>query len=383
MGVVLSRRVLGLACAFLNTGLSSVGFVLQRKAHLIKEQESIGRSSAAQSSVSRSPLWILGIVLTIAAALPDVAAYTLIPEVLCATVACFRLVVVCALGHVFLGEHLRQEDVRGISICTLGTVLCVIFGPGGDEGTSSTARLHHPKVVAYSVVGLGVLAVVLVIVHADSFPRVTRIWPALPSSKLYRFSLPVATALAYAVEKVFNTELGFIEKPENVFLEPLWLGMVIAVGALGITDFYLNTRAAERMPVHLFAPLTFAFATSLQCLQAMIIFDEFINMSFFGSLATLLGVGLALTGALLIQPSQYETNHRQMTPSHSSPGTPTSSKNKSEEPQADCWNAWAWTARARRGWTACQQTGQAVWMRNLKTALKKRRSYGNEQLHLV
>merc|ERR1719379_1163949 len=106
------------------------------------------------------------------------------------------------------------------------------------------------------------------------------------------------------MEKVFNTELGFVQRPENIFLEPLWLCMLGSIAALGLLDFYLNMRAAERMPVHLFVPLSFAFATCLQCLQAMFIFKEFVDMSVTSTSLTMLGAGMSLVGALMIQPSQ-------------------------------------------------------------------------------
>lgn len=40
-------------------------------------------------------------------------------------------------------------------------------------------------------------------------------------------------------------------------------------------DFYLNVRAAARMPLQVFLPVSFALATSLQFFQAMCIFGEF------------------------------------------------------------------------------------------------------------
>jgi len=341
------HRILGLALAFLNTALSSTGFVLQRKAHLVGDSSS-------------KTLSLIGVGLYIAAALPDVWAYTLIPQMLCATVACFRLVVVCVMGHVFLGEHLGRRDARSIAICTSGTILCVMFGPSGDVTPDENRQRHQGKVVAYSIVGLLVLGVFLVIAHADSLGWV------LASSKLYRFSLPIATALAYAVEKVFNTELGFVEKPQNIFLEPTWLCMVGMVALLGLTDFYLNMRAAGRMPVHMFVPLSFAFATSFQCFQAMVIFDEFADMSVFCCVMTSLGAGLALAGALLIQPRQLEsrdTVHRSPSQAQFSP--------KSKPIKV------AEEGRGAKSWAVCPQRAQKVWMRHLK----KRSS--SQELHLV
>lgn len=52
--------------------------------------------------------------------------------------------------------------------------------------------------------------------------------------------------------EVFNTEIGFVRPPNTlsgIFREPLWLCMVASIGALGATDFYLNLRAAAKMPV--------------------------------------------------------------------------------------------------------------------------------------
>lgn len=282
---------MGLICSFLNMALSSAGFVLQRKAHLMTER----------NYQSFQPLWLLGVILYIAAALPDIIAYALLPQVLCATIACFRVVVVCMLGHVFLGEHLGRGEAHNIGICTLGTILCVLFGPGDDDSLAvGPGDLKHPNVAVYSALGLLALGVFFVIAHGDSLG-----WLSC-DSKLYRFSLPFATALAYGVEKVFNTELGFVHKPKNIFEHPLWLTMAGMVALLGIADFYLNVRAAKRMPLFIFVPLSFAFSTSLQCLQAMVVFEEFTGMTPLDCSLTWLGVTLSLAGALRIQPPHLD-----------------------------------------------------------------------------
>jgi len=355
------HRFLGLACAFLNTGLSSAGFILQRKAHLISENGHTGQQQMRH----------LGIALYIVAALPDVLAYTMIPQVLCATVACFRLVVVCVLGHIFLEEHLQTKDARSIGVCTAGTMLCVLFGPGGDDKTAASmdsSNIYHPKVVIYSIVALSLLVVFLAIVHADSFGWI------VTDSKLYRYSLPVATALAYAVEKVYNTELGFIQRPQNILLEPMWLFMVIAVALLGLTDFYLNVRAAERMPVHLFVPLSFAFGHSLQCFQAMVIFDEFDDMTVFCSTMTLLGACLSLIGALMIQQTQFDAPEKQTSRSFSE-SPKNGSKKTFELPGGNgWWDSWyCWMIQ-------CLQQGNELCRR---CRHRTKTSYRSKVSHIV
>jgi hypothetical protein len=133
------------------------------------------------------------------------------------------------------------------------------------------------------------------IVHADSIGCLQ------PNSKLYKFALPFTTALACGVQKVFNTELGFMRMPENVLQEPLWLCMTASIAALGLLDFYLNLRAAQRMSVQVFVPCVFAFGIAFQCFQGMIVFAEFQDMSVECCVLTALGIFLALIGALIIQ----------------------------------------------------------------------------------
>merc|ERR1712070_430875 len=113
---------------------------------------------------------------------------------------------------------------------------------------------------------------------------------------------------------------------------------------LGLTDFYLNVRAAERMSVHLFVPLSFAFGTSLQCLQAMLIFDEFKGMTVFHSAMTLRGACLSLVGALMIRPPQFEARDRTVIP------VPTG-----ESPGRLEVNIRMCVRRSQRGFSICQQ----------------------------
>jgi len=80
--------------------------------------------------------------------------------------------------------------------------------------------------------------------------------------------------------------------------------MVGAVVLLGLTDFYLNMRAATRMRVSVFVPLAGAFNTCIQNFQAMFVLDEYANMSGFASCMTLFGAALSLGGALMIQVQQ-------------------------------------------------------------------------------
>jgi len=287
---------LGLALSLLNCLLSSVGITLQRKAQLLSEQG----SSLEPRSRSRL-LWAAGVFLYISAAAPDVLAYALVPQVVCTTVACFRLVLVTTLAHSFLQERVRRREVIGMACCSMGTSMCLMYGPRSSDAGPLVPRgeLCHPHVWTYLCVSSGVLVAALTVEHAGWFRE---------KQGMRSAALPLATGLAFALEKLFNTELGFVEAPrtlQGLADAPAWSCLVAATGALGLLDFYLNVRAASRMPLQVFLPVSFALATSLQFFQAMFIFGEFASMGPSRAALSIAGAVVALAGALLIQPPKF------------------------------------------------------------------------------
>mmetsp|Transcript_16502 Transcript_16502/g.47857 ORF Transcript_16502/g.47857 Transcript_16502/m.47857 type:complete len:324 (-) Transcript_16502:194-1165(-) len=288
-----SRFLVGLALALSNSLLSSFGFILQRKAQLLNE-----KSPCEEPYQRRHCLWAFGVALYILAALPDVVAYALIPQVVCTTVACFRLVLATFLAHKLLGEKVERRAALGMAACSIGTALCLVCGPrSADIGTTSwEGGPHHPHLWTYLGVTLGLLVALLVIEHSE--------WARLRRG-LRGMTLPLATGLGFAVEKVLNTELGFIRAPqhfEELLQAHLWCCMAASVGVLGLVDLYLNLRGAATMRVQLFLPLTFAFGTTLQFFQSAVIFNEFAELTQSRMALSGLGAVLALIGALLIQP---------------------------------------------------------------------------------
>eukprot|EP00933_Yihiella_yeosuensis_P005519 TRINITY_DN110041_c0_g1_i1.p1 TRINITY_DN110041_c0_g1~~TRINITY_DN110041_c0_g1_i1.p1 ORF type:complete len:369 (+),score=42.34 TRINITY_DN110041_c0_g1_i1:159-1265(+) len=298
------RWLLGVSMALLNCALSSAGFTLQRKAHLdAAEEQKLNPEKEPQQNWSL--LWLVGVTLYILAAVPDVIAYMLVPQVVCTTVACFRLVVVTVLAHYCLQEKAHSREVIGMMICSLGTGLCLRYSPMvSDEKVATSGQVYHPQVVTYVVVGLFFLSVLLLVEHADVL--------GCSSSGSGRarqcIVLPLATGLAFGLEKVFNTEIGFIDPPDcfdAVLHEPVWVLMLGSIAILGLTDFYLNLRGAKHLPVQVFVPSSFALATALQYFQSATIFREFEEMNTEEASLASLGAVLSLVGALCIQPPGF------------------------------------------------------------------------------
>jgi len=286
----LVRWALGLSMSFLSASLSAAGFIMQRKAHLRKIEDRPFRR-----------LLLCGVAIYIAAAAPDVAAYILLPEVVCSTMACLRLVVLTASAHAFLSERVARREVWGCLVCTTGTALCVLFGPRPRK--PGEQRPPSPK--PYIVTGLCVLAALLLLDRAGDLcwkckgPR---------AQKVHYMALPVATGLAYGLEKIFNTEIGLVSPPQHMPLglleEPSWTLLVVATGLLGLTDLYLNMRGAKLMLVQVFVPTSFALSTTLQYFQSVVIFGEFRAMGAGQIILSVFGAVASLIGALCIQPRE-------------------------------------------------------------------------------
>jgi len=287
--LVEGRFLVGLGLALTNCVLASVGFIMQRKAQLLSEAGEVKGVCSIRA---------LGVVLYILAALPDLLSYTLVPQVVCTTVACFRLVLVTFLAHTFLQELVSFREALGMLVCSVGTFICLVYGPKPDEIQEDVMaeELYHPQVWAYLAVGLGLLLMLLVLEHSDYVGR---------CNVGHCATLPLATGVAFALEKVFNTEIGFLKTPEDMqglLQAPMWVGMVISIAILGLLDFYLNLRAAARMPVQVFLPMYFALATSLQFFQSVVVFSEFAQMNALHSGLSLAGAFVSLAGAMLINP---------------------------------------------------------------------------------
>jgi len=298
------RWPLGIGLCFLNLVLALAGFIMQRKAHILEEQQNLKSDiGISPSRISPRQLLYIGIFLYVIAALPDVVSYTLVPQVVCSTVACFRLVVLTILAHFFLHERMRCREIFGMTLCTGGTAACIIFGPRPTDFSAAIAdEFYHTHVAVYLIVGLSILAILLVVQHFDALPFCR----GCVSENVYVFTLPATAGLACAFGKVFNTEIGFLELPEGFPLglvkHPRWTSMLLAIVVLGLLDFYMNIRGAKHMPVQVFAPLTFALCTSLQFLQSVFIFGELQGLSRVNATLSILGACLSLLGALVIQP---------------------------------------------------------------------------------
>ena len=114
-------------------------------------------------------------------------------------------------------------------------------------------------------------------------------------------TLPAATALAFALEKVFNTDIGFLDAPADTDGYFAWARLGLPIAALGLTDVYLNIRAAQRFSAQACVPAALACSTLIQYFQSMVIFGELRRLEEWRVIVSSAGAVASLLGALCIQ----------------------------------------------------------------------------------
>jgi len=276
-------------------------------------------------------MWLLGVAIYIVASVPDVISYTLVPQVVCSAVACFRLVVVTVLACTVLGEKLSARQSLGMAACTIGTFLCLCFGPIRMEKAAMLSGFQHPEVKIYLAAGAGVLLMLFALDHANVFSsKCSKL-----SARCRTITLPLLTGLAFAMSKVFNTMIGFLQQPHmnmnDILLHPEWIAMASAVAILGITDFYLNLRATRLMAVQVFVPVSFVWCISLQYFQSVVLFAEFDGLDTLHAGLSIAGACISLLGAICIQLPKIDRTTELRKKSNGIPSSPSQSGVDMEE----------------------------------------------------
>lgn len=299
--VALTTWVFGISLAAISCFLSALGLTLQRKSAL--RQEALPEFEEALDTPPRRrcySLWLLGVIVYIIAALPDFISYLLIPQVICSAVSCFRLVVVTVMACIVLGERLTLPQALGMGLCTLGTCLCLVFGPVRMEKALITSQFSSPKVTIYLALGALILLALLMFDHLDSFFS-NRGRGVKLSGRCRNFTLPLLTGLAFATSKVLNSEIGFLPFPHDAPPSAQWLGMAAGIAFLGLIDFYLNMRATRLMSVQVFVPVSFVWSIGLQYFQSVVLFRELAELSSIHVVLSCGGAFMSLLGAICIQ----------------------------------------------------------------------------------
>jgi len=271
---------------------SALGLTMQRWSHVRRANNDEDTRPGCELE------WSVGVALCIVAAVPNVLSYTLAPMVVCGTVNCLQLVFVTILASVLLHEPFSGRSALGMLVCCCGAWLCLYFGPSGTGTVRTEEELYTGQVVFYLIGALSVMVALLLFEHGEMFGVEYSRY-----IKWHRITLPLACSLVYGTEKVFNSGLALQSDHTKMFFDPLFLMSASMTAALGALDFYMNTLAVWRLPIQLFVPMSFGMGTTIQYVQSVGIFEELNGLPWVRWILSILGMLMALCGAIVIQKS--------------------------------------------------------------------------------
>jgi len=284
------RAAIGVGLALLSITLSSLGFVLQRKAHLL---------AAAGGVQNYRYIGIVGLILYLLATIPDCLAFALLPQIVCSVVESFRLVIMLIMAHALLNESSNLKDIIGVVACISGTILCIVYGPFKDR---TEEVLFTNKVVVYLILGAILLVALVTVEHVDVL--------SLPRRQDYRrYTLTFTAALSFGLQKVLNTELGFTNAAHRH--RPItWSAVAASIGLMALVNFYFVLRTAKYLQVRTSAVLGWAFGSGLQLFQSIAVLDEFSGMATGRTFAALSGACISFAGAFYLELQRVSLDQR-------------------------------------------------------------------------
>lgn len=248
-------------------------------------------------------------------------AYAMLPQLVCTCIGCFKVALVTALGHIFLQEHVSYRQIYGVVTCTVGIALCLCFGPrpNNTDATDGPPETHHSllnqtQMKVYLACGAAALAA-LIVAERDAENRVratlhtSGTLGGVGPTRVHAVTLPLEIALINACQKVFVREVGFLDAADTF----AWACFSSVIAGAGIIIFFLNLRAAQRLPVQAFIPTAFACISTLQYFQSMVIFGEIRKLETWKAALSATGALASLVGALCIQPPDLSLYFKQKT----------------------------------------------------------------------
>lgn len=264
---------------------------MQRKSHLLAETVGLDGSHTA-----RSPLFVIGLIVYISAAVPDTLAWSMLPQVVCATTETTRLPLVAILANRILDEPFTMKACIGLVTCLLGTTMCIWLGPRQDtsEETVLSKDLTSPTIKSYLALGSVLILALFLIEHANTKNLA-------PAQGILRFTLPLLFSLTFGIQKVINTELGFVSSADH---RVKWILMVVAMAVLALLNLYTVLRAAKKLPAKVMVFMSFAFNMVIQIFQSVVLFNEFDGMDLGRSMLVLIGLLMAFGGAVYVEMGQ-------------------------------------------------------------------------------
>jgi drug/metabolite transporter (DMT)-like permease len=269
----------GLGAALLASVLFNVGIVLQALDARVVPR-SLGLRIALLARLLRRPVWLTGLCLGLLGAIPQAVAYNRAPFVVVQPVLALGLLLVLVLGALILNERVGLRELVG-TVAIIGGVALVAWG------APPHSEVHRGP--------LAVLAVFAALSAAGLAPF------ALRGSRFDTGMLViVATGCAFGATNVATKLVG-----DNLDLRHLPNAAAWASAALvmGVAATIVNMTAFQRRAATTVVPVSTAVQTFLPIVLEPFFLREQWSSASLDGLPLAAGLGLALTGVVLVAGS--------------------------------------------------------------------------------
>jgi drug/metabolite transporter (DMT)-like permease len=267
--------VLALAAAF----FFALGLVLQEKAAADQPPESVGAGFLAR--LAAQPIWLFGLLAQGMGFVAQAIALGIGRMVVVQPLLVASIVFALPLGRVIEKRPIRRDDLIGATLVTAGLgALLVVSKPSAGKDDAS--------LLSWAVIGGGAVAVaVLLFVLARTTSAGVRAG-LLGTAGGILFGL--SAALTKATVSLLDEGVGAV----------LWDWHVYVLVIVSVAAFWLEQAALQTGALAAAVATTMAFDPLSSLVFGIVLFDEALHETAVGYAASLLSLGAALAGLVIL-----------------------------------------------------------------------------------
>jgi drug/metabolite transporter (DMT)-like permease len=273
--------VLALAAAF----FFALGLVLQEKAAADQPPESVGAGFLAR--LAAHPVWLLGLLAQGVGFVAQAIALGIGRMVVVQPLLVATIVFALPLGRVIEKRPIRRDDLIGATLVTAGLgALLVVSKPSAGEDDAS--------LLSWALIGGGAVAVAVVLFVVARTRSSTVRAGLLGTAGGILFGL--SAALTKATVSLLDEGVGAV----------LWDWHVYVLVIVSVAAFWLEQAALQTGALAAAVATTMSFDPLSSLLFGIVLFDEALHETAVGYAGSLLSLGVALAGLVILARAKGE-----------------------------------------------------------------------------
>ncbi|TPX33060.1 hypothetical protein SeMB42_g07525 [Synchytrium endobioticum] len=289
-----SYKIIGIILAVSSGVFIGTSFIFTKKA-LIATADL--RSDAKRHPYLNSPLWWVGMVLTVLGEVFNLVAYAFAPAILVTPLGAVSVVVAAFLSNIFLKEYLSFSGKIGALQCLLGATLVVLHAPV----TTPTQTIAE---VWYYIRGVGFLiyAIICIIAVATLIFYCGPRWGERQPIVYIGVCSIVGSFVVLAVQGFGSAVVYSFANwsTANQFLDPGLYGLLAFVIATVIIQINFLNKALHHFSTSVVTPVYYVCFTTMTLISSSILFNGFNPEGFISGVTLVVGWLVIVSGVALL-----------------------------------------------------------------------------------